>query len=106
MKMKKLINKPEDITRELFAGLVKSNPDLYEFAAPDIITRKKPKGMGNVWIVFGQGAGHEPGYSGTLGYGMHDVEVPGGIFSCSGADRIYEGIKLAWEKAVTRRCSF
>ena len=67
MIMKKLINRPEDITRELFTGLVKSNPDIYEFAAPDIIVRKKPKEQGKVWIVFGQGAGHEPGYSGTLG---------------------------------------
>jgi dihydroxyacetone kinase-like protein len=99
MIMKKLINKPEDITRELFAGMVKSNADLYEFAAPDIIVRKNPKAKGKVWIVFGQGAGHEPGYSGTMGYGMHDVEVPGGIFACSGGDRIYEGIKLAWEKS-------
>ena len=99
MIMKKLINRPEDITRELFTGLVKSNPDIYEFAAPDIIVRKKPKEQGKVWIVFGQGAGHEPGYSGTLGYGMHDVEVPGGIFACSGGDRIYEGIKLAWERS-------
>jgi dihydroxyacetone kinase-like protein len=99
MTMKKLINKPEDITRELFSGLVKSNRDLYEFAAPDIIIRKHPKEKGKVWIVFGQGAGHEPGYSRTMGYGMHDVEVPGGIFSCSGGDRIYEGIKLAWEKS-------
>ena len=99
MIMKKLINKPEDITRELFAGMVKSNADLYEFAAPDIIVRKNPKDKGKVWIVFGQGAGHEPGYSGVLGYGMHDVEVPGGIFACSGGDRIYEGIKLAWERS-------
>ncbi len=99
MLMKKLINKPEDITRELFSGLVKSNSDLYQFAAPDIIIRKNPKEKGKVWIVFGQGAGHEPGYSGTMGFGMHDVEVPGGIFSCSGGDRIYEGIKLAWERS-------
>jgi len=68
MIMKKLINNPEDITRELFSGLVKSNSDLYEFAAPDIITRKIPKEKGKVWIVFGQGAGHDParGFSGRL----------------------------------------
>jgi len=28
---------------------------------------------------------------------MHDVEIPGGIFACAGGDRIYEGIKIAWE---------
>ena len=51
MVMKKLVNRPEDITRELFAGLVKSNPDLYEFAAPDIITRKVSKEKGKIWIT-------------------------------------------------------
>jgi dihydroxyacetone kinase len=32
-----------------------------------------------------------------IGYGMHDVGVPGNIFACAGADRIYEGITVAWE---------
>jgi len=99
MIMKKLINKKEEIVRELIAGLVKSHSDILELAAPDIIVRKKPKEKGKVWIVFGQGAGHEPGYDGMLGYGMHDVEVPGGIFACAGGDRIYEGIKIAWERS-------
>jgi dihydroxyacetone kinase-like protein len=62
-----------------------------------IIIRKKPKKKGKVQIVFGQGSGHEPGLNGLMGYGMHDVEVPGGIFACAGGDRIYEGVKLAWE---------
>lgn len=97
MVMKKLINNPEDIVKELTAGLVKSHSDLNRLAAPDIIVRKKPKEKGKVWIVFGQGAGHEPGYNGVVGYGMHDVEVPGGIFACAGGDRIYEGIRIAWE---------
>jgi dihydroxyacetone kinase-like protein len=97
MVMKKLINKTEDIVKELMAGLAKSHSDIIQLAAPDIIIRKKPKAKGKVWIVFGQGAGHEPGYNGMIGYGMHDVEVPGGIFACAGGDRIYEGIKIAWE---------
>jgi len=97
MVMKKLINKTEDIVKELNAGLVKSHSDLIQLAAPDIIIRKKPKEKGKVWIVFGQGAGHEPAYNGMIGYGMHDIEVPGGIFACAGGDRIYEGIRIAWE---------
>ncbi len=97
MVMKKLINKSEDLVRELISGLVKAYGDLLQLKAEDIIIRKKPKEKGKVQIVFGQGAGHEPAYNGMLGYGMHDVEVPGGIFACSGGDRIYEGIKIAWE---------
>jgi dihydroxyacetone kinase-like protein len=97
MVMKKLMNKTEDLVRELNAGLVKAHSDLLQLAAEDIIIRKNPKEKGKVQIVFGQGAGHEPAYNGMVGYGMHDVEIPGGIFACSGGDRIYEGIKIAWE---------
>ena len=97
MVMKKLINRPEDIVRELNLGLAKSQSDLIEMLENDIYLRRKPKEKGKVQIVFGQGVGHEPGLNGMLGYGMHDVEVPGSIFACAGGDRIYEGIKIAWE---------
>ncbi len=97
MAMKKLINDPENITKELLRGLEKSHSDLLKLVDNEILIRRKPKAEGKTQIVFGQGIGHEPAYDGLLGYGMHDVEVPGGIFACSGGDRIYEGIKLAWE---------
>ncbi len=95
--MKKFINRPEEIVNELLTGLVAAYSDLLQMVGDNIIIRRKPKEKGKVQIVFGQGIGHEPGYNGMLGYGMHDVEVPGGIFACSGGDRIYEGIKIAWE---------
>jgi dihydroxyacetone kinase-like protein len=97
MKMKKFINKPEDLVVELMRGLTSAYSDIIKLAADDIIVRARPKEKGKTWIVFGQGAGHEPGFDGLIGYGMHDVEVPGGIFACAGGDRIYEGIKIAWE---------
>ncbi|MGQ9617099.1 MAG: dihydroxyacetone kinase subunit DhaK [Spirochaetota bacterium] len=97
MVMKKFINKPEDLVDELLEGLVTAYSDLIQMVGNNIIIRRKPKEKGKVQIVFGQGIGHEPGYDGMVGYGMHDVEVPGGIFACSGGDRIYEGIKIAWE---------
>lgn len=97
MVMKKLINDPDNLVTDLLKGLVKAHSDLLELRDRDILLRKSPKEPGKVQIVFGQGIGHEPGYDGMLGFGMHDVEVPGGIFACSGGDRIYEGIKIAWE---------
>ncbi len=99
MAMKKFLNNPDDIVVELIRGMASAYSDILELAADDIIIRKKPKERGKVQIVFGQGAGHEPGYKGMLGYGMHDVEIPGGIFACAGGDRIYEGIKIAWESS-------
>lgn len=97
MAMKKLLNKPEDIASELISGLVKSHSDLLKLVDNGLIVRKNPKPEGKVPIVFGQGIGHEPAFDGMIGYGMHDVEVPGGIFACSGGDRIYAGIKYAWK---------
>jgi dihydroxyacetone kinase-like protein len=97
MVMKKMINEPENIVQDLIDGLMASHSDILQLVENNIIIRKQPKEKGKVQIVFGQGAGHEPGYNGMIKYGMHDVEVPGGIFSCAGGDRIYEGIKLAWE---------
>jgi dihydroxyacetone kinase-like protein len=97
MVMKKFINNPEDLARELNIGLVNAHSDMLQMVGDGIIIRKKPKEKGKVQIVFGQGSGHEPGLNGMMGYGMHDVEIPGGIFACAGGDRIYEGIKIAWE---------
>ncbi len=97
MAMKKFINNPQDVAKELTIGLVKAYGNYLELVEDDIIIRKKPKPRGKVQIVFGQGIGHEPGLNGMLGYGMHDVEVPGNIFACAGGDRIYRAIKVAWE---------
>jgi len=97
MVMKKFLNEPEKIVRELIDGLVKSHSDILKLVGNDIIIRRRSKEKGKIQIVFGQGIGHEPGFDGMVGYGMHDVEVPGNIFACSGGDRIYEGIKIAWE---------
>ena len=97
--MKKLINKPENIARDLISGLVKSHPQYIKLVQDNLVVRTEPKAEGKVQIVFGQGIGHEPAFDGMVGYGMHDVEVPGGIFACSGGDQIYEGIKYAWEKS-------
>ncbi len=97
MIMKKFLNDPENLAQEENEGLVLAHSDLLQMVGNGIIIRKKPKEKGKVQIVFGQGSGHEPGLNGLMGYGMHDVEVPGGIFACAGGDRIYEAIKIAWE---------
>jgi len=97
MIMKKFINNPETLAEDLNAGLVRAHSDLLRMADHGIILRKNPKEKGKVQIAFGQGSGHEPGLNGLMGYGMHDVEIPGNIFACAGGDRIYEGIKIAWD---------
>jgi dihydroxyacetone kinase-like protein len=99
MGAKKFINNPDNLAAELTAGLVKSNNDILKLIDDDIIIRAHPKAAGKVQLVFAQGLGHEPGYNGFIGYGLHDVEVSGDIFACAGGDRIYEGLKIAWESS-------
>lgn len=94
-RMKKVINRPEVLAWELQEGLVAAYRDKLQMVGNHIILRRQPKEKGKVQLVLGQGSGHEPGFAGFVGYGMHDVEVSGQIFACAGPDRIYEGIKEA-----------
>ncbi len=91
--MKKLINQPEQIATDLISGLVKSHSQYLKLVYDNLVVRTESKSKGKVPIVFGQGIGHEPAFDGMLGFGMHDVEVPGGIFTCSGGDQI---CTLSW----------
>lgn len=95
LRMKKMINRPEDLASELQEGLVAAYSDMLQMVGDHIILRRKLKEKGKVHLVFGQGSGHEPGMAGFVGYGMHDVEVSGPIFACAGPDRILEGIRQA-----------
>ena len=51
MAMKKLINDPENITKELLSGLVKSHSNLIKMVDHDLLIRTNPKPEGKVQIV-------------------------------------------------------
>jgi dihydroxyacetone kinase-like protein len=97
MAMKKFLNDPADCAKELTLGLWKAYGNYHRLIDRDILVRTTPKPRGRVPIVFAQGIGHEPGLNGMVGRGMIDVSVGGNIFACAGGDRIFEGIKYAWE---------
>lgn len=93
--MQKFINQPEDVAQEDVEGFCKAYPDYVDLTEEDLIVRSPEKDEGKVGLVIGHGIGHEPSMCGWVGQGLIDVDVPGGIFSCAGADKIYEGIKKA-----------
>src|SRR5208337_1092579 len=95
MRMKKFINRSEDLVSELLEGLVLSHPDKVRLAGSNLVARAKSKESGKVGIVTLGGSGHEPGLSGFVGEGMLDVSVAGEIFAAPGAPRCLEAIKLA-----------
>jgi len=95
MKMKKFINRPEDVVKELLEGFTLAHPDKVRLVGSNLVARAKPKETGKVGIVTLGGSGHEPGLSGFVGEGMLDVSVVGEIFAAPGAPRCLEAIKLA-----------
>ena len=95
MKMKKFINKPENIVTELLQGFALSSPDKIRLAGSNLVARAVPKAKGKVGVVTLGGSGHEPGLSGFVGEGMLDISVAGEIFAAPGAPRCIEAIRLA-----------
>src|SRR3984893_13510215 len=95
MKIKKFINKPENIVPELLEGVALSHPDKIRLVGNHLVARAVPKAKGKVGVVTLGGSGHEPGLSGFVGQGMVDISVAGGIFSAPGAPAVVEAIRQA-----------
>ena len=93
--MKKIINDPNNVVKEMLQGMAKANPSLV-YAGPgiEVISRREKK-QGKVGIISGGGSGHEPTHAGYVGRGMLDAAVSGNVFASPSPDRIIEGIKLA-----------
>ena len=98
--MKKLINKTENIVREMLEGIAEAYPDVLEkITGYNIIKRKIINNKVN--LVSGGGSGHEPAHAGYVGYGMLDAAIAGEVFTSPTPDQILEGIKaVKSEKGV------
>jgi len=95
MRMKKFINKPENIVPELLEGFALSHPSQIRLVGSNLVARAVPKAHGKVGVVTLGGSGHEPGLSGFVGDGMLDFSIAGEIFAAPGAPRCLEAIRLA-----------
>src|ERR687887_151199 len=95
-RVKKLINRVEDVVPESLAGLGAAHPDLVKIDAVNrVIVRAGGPTPGKVSVVSGGGSGHEPLHGGFVGYGMLDAACPGEVFTSPVPDQI-----LAATKAV------
>lgn len=90
--MKKFINAPADVERQVVDGYVKAYPNKISKAADDIVVRACPK-QGKVAVLSGGGMGHEPAHLGFVGTGMLDAAVGGAVFTSPAVDRVEEGIR-------------
>ncbi|NLV43119.1 MAG: dihydroxyacetone kinase subunit DhaK [Candidatus Hydrogenedentes bacterium] len=95
MAMKKLINNPDNLAKELLEGFVLANSRKVALVRSDLVVRAKAKAQGKVALVTLGGSGHEPALSGFVGEGMLDISVPGEIFAAPGPPRVLEALRLA-----------
>ncbi|TPG68114.1 dihydroxyacetone kinase subunit DhaK [Brevibacillus laterosporus] len=98
--MKKIINKPETLVREMCSGIVLAHPDL-EFNSKYKIIKKKQIQQNKVTLISGGGSGHEPAHAGFVGKGMLDVAVCGDVFASPSQIQIYQAIKASASKKGT-----
>lgn len=97
--MKKFINDPGNLTRELLEGLIVAHGDLVTLRSEKIVCRTRPKPEDRVALVTLGGAGHEPALSGFVGPGMLDYSVVGDIFAAPGPPKVLEALRLANRQA-------
>ena len=75
--MKKIINNPNDVVKEMLQGMAKSDPSIRYIADSDIIVRSQK--ADKVGILTGGGSGHEPAHAGYVGPGMLTAAVAGDV---------------------------
>ena len=70
--MKKLVNDPRQVVREMLEGLCDLHPGLMLLQAEDVVVRAglPPPPERPVAILSGGGAGHEPAHAGYVGPGL------------------------------------
>ena len=93
--MKKFINDPRNLAKELLEGFAIAHRDLVTVHSEKIVRRVRPKPDNKVAIVTLGGAGHEPALSGFVGEGMLDYSVVGDIFAAPGPPKVIEALRLA-----------
>jgi phosphoenolpyruvate---glycerone phosphotransferase subunit DhaK len=95
MAMKKFINDPKNLTKELLEGFAIVHSPLVALQSEKIVCRARPKPANKVALVTLGGAGHEPALSGFVGEGMLDYSVVGDIFAAPGPPKVIEALRLA-----------
>src|ERR1044071_2258283 len=88
-RVKKLINRVEDVVPESLAGLGAAHPDLVKIDAENrVVLRAGGPRQGKVGVVSGGGSGHEPLHGGFVGFGMLDAACAGNVFTSPTPDQM------------------
>ncbi|WP_145140355.1 dihydroxyacetone kinase family protein [Roseomonas gilardii] len=93
--MKKLVNDPRRVVREMLEGLVALNPAQALLEDEDVVIRAglPEPARRKVAVISGGGAGHEPAHAGYVGEGMLSAAVTGDVFTSPSTDAVLAGIR-------------
>ena len=88
--MKKIINNAENVVEESISGFIGAYSRHYEKVngANGVLFRDRRKDK--VALVIGGGSGHEPMFSGFVGYGLADAAACGNVFASPDPGTIYD----------------
>lgn len=95
--MKKLINDPASVVREMLEGAVALAPGQRLLAEENVVVRADlaPAAQRRVAVLSGGGSGHEPAHAGYVGRGMLTAAIAGDVFTSPSTDAVLAGIRAA-----------
>ncbi len=95
--MKKLINRPADVVREMLEGLVALSPALALLDTENVVVRSDLPAAAErpVALISGGGAWHEPAHAGYVGPGMLTAAVTGEVFTSPSVDAVLTAIRAS-----------
>lgn len=92
--MKKLLNDPHDLVRELLEGTVDLSSGLALLEEENVVVRGDLPAFAErkVAILSGGGSGHEPAHAGYVGRGMLTAAIAGDVFTSPSTDAVLAAI--------------
>ena len=95
--MKKLVNHPSDVVREMLEGIARQSPHLAILGDEHVLVRQPlpEPSQRPVAILSGGGSGHEPAHGGYVGEGMLSAAVCGEVFTSPSTDAVLAAIRAS-----------
>jgi ATP-dependent dihydroxyacetone kinase len=95
--MKKLINDPRAIVREMLEGLVDLAPGQALLEGEAVVLRADLPAPAEraVAVLSGGGSGHEPAHAGYVGAGMLSAAIAGDVFTSPSVDAVLAAIRAS-----------
>ncbi|KVX16626.1 dihydroxyacetone kinase [Burkholderia ubonensis] len=93
--MKKLVNRPSDVVREMLEGIARQSPHLAILGDEHVLVRKTlpEPSQRAVAVLSGGGSGHEPAHGSYVGDGMLSAAVCGEVFTSPSTDAVLAAIR-------------